>query len=121
MPNYVTVAINAVNEDLSNLDNGHIAFTPSDIVWVQSGNLVAPLHQINLHASGGVSTDATAQLFAMDNAGVSTNWKWVMSGELQGFAFPPRYLTVLFSNGANQNLADLLQASVLVPGGVPTP
>lgn len=115
MANYVTVAINAVNEDLSNLDNGHLNFSPSDLVWVQNGNLVAPLHSHDLFASGGVSTNATVQLFAMDNGGVSTNWKWVISGELQGFSFPPRYLSVMFSNGPNQNLADLLQASTLVP------
>lgn len=115
MANYVTVAINAVNEDLSNLDNGHLNFSPSDIVWVQQGNLVAPIRSVDLHSSGGVSTNVSAELFAMDNATVSTNWKWIVSGDLNGFTFPPRYLTVLFSNGPNQNLADLLNASTLVP------
>jgi hypothetical protein len=115
MANYVTVNINAVQEDLSNLDNGHLHFQASDIVWVQNGNLIAPLKAVDLYASGGLTTGVTTSLFAMDNGGVSTNWKWVLSGELEGFPIQPRYLTVNFAVGATQNLADLLQASSLVP------
>lgn len=112
--NYITVAINAVDQDGGNLDNGHLHFEPSDIAWVQQGNLVAPIKAVDIYASGGISTSGSVELFAMDNPGVSTNWKWVLSGELQGYAIPPRYLTVLSSNGANQNLADLINAGMLV-------
>lgn len=90
---------------------GNLIFEPNDLVWDDSAGLVS----IGAPEGGAIPLTGTlvVNLFAMDNAGVSTNWKWRMSGQVNGIAIPNRLLIVNFANGATQNLTTLLDTSVL--------
>lgn len=114
MPNFVTVTALGINSDSSNIQSGDVIFTPSDIVWAVGFNLIGAFPAITFTFNGGVP-DLSVSLYAMDNAGVSTNWTWIVSGNLEGVAIVPRAISVLFANGPQQNLATLLNAGTIVP------
>lgn len=114
MANYVTVTLNVENEDGSNVGAGNwLRFAPNDLVWVQAGNIAGVIQPVQLTAAGGSSQGIQVHLFAMDNAGFSAFY-WILTGQVNGVDIAKRKLTVNFANGAAQNFADLLQASVLL-------
>lgn len=108
--NFVEVTISPVDFNVSAV-GGNLVFEPSDIVWDDSAGLVS----IGAPEGGAIPNSGTlmVSLFAMDNAGVSTNWKWRMTGQINGITIKPRLLIVNFANGASQNLSTLLDTSVL--------
>jgi hypothetical protein len=114
MPNFVTVTAVGVNSDSSNIQFGEVCFTPSDIVWATGYGLIGAVPAVLFTFNGGVST-LSVSLYAMDNAGVSTNWSWIVTGNLEGIPIMRRSISVLFATGPTQNLATLLNAGVLVP------
>lgn len=113
MPNFVTVTAIGINADSSNIQSGSMIFTPSDIVWATGFNLIGAIPPVSFTFNGGVP-DLSVSLYAMDNAGVSTNWSWIVTGNLEGIPIVARSLQVLFANGPAQNLATLLQAGTVV-------
>jgi len=114
MPNFVTVTALGINSDSSNIQSGEITFTPSDIVWAVDFNLIGAFPSITFTFNGGVP-NLSVSLYAMDNAGVSTNWFWIVTGNLEGVPIVPRSISVLFANGPQQNLATLLNAGTVLP------
>ena len=90
---------------------GWIQFEPTDIAWSTTYNAIAAQSTLGatIDPSGNISID----LFAMDNPGISTNWKWKMSGNVAGLPIPPRLLTVNYANGDSQTLESLLNSSTL--------
>lgn len=114
MTNAVNVVATGINSDLSNIQTGSVLFTPSDTVWVTQGNLLGAVIPVTFTFNGGAA-NLSVMLFAMDNAGVSTNWTWIMSGNLEGVPIRRRSLVVNFAAGPQQQLATLLDASTLVP------
>jgi hypothetical protein len=93
--------------------SGTLYFAPTDICWSVTnllfGNL--PTVGVELDATGSFST----QLFAMDNAGISSNWSWSVSGTLNGIVFASRKINVLYANGDTQTMEFLLSSSQLMP------
>ncbi len=109
--NYVNVVGSAVDFGGAAV-NGYVKFEIDDLVWDTELNLISGGETDNQMAVfGGGSAQINVELFAMDNQGISTNWHWLMSGQINGFAFPPRLLVVNFANGPQQQLATLLQSS----------
>jgi hypothetical protein len=106
---YVTVTGTFLTA-VGNADSGSLMFTPSDIIW-DPGNWVAalPASGVTLNPSGQFSLS----LLAMDSAGLSGNWQWVVTMTLHGTVYPARKLTINFANGATQDLSTLLQTSTL--------
>ena len=92
--------------------SGTLYFSPNDICWsinyAMAGNL--PTVGVTLDATGSFSTE----LFAMDNAGISSNWSWTVQGTLNGIAFAQRKISVLHANGDSQRFEDILNSSQLM-------
>lgn len=113
MPNFVTVTAMGINADGSAINQMRLSFLPSDMVWSDEFNLIGGIQPVYVQANGQL-LQFTWELYAMDNAGVSDNWYWVMSGTINGIEILPRKLIVNFANGATQNLSTLLDASTVI-------
>ena len=113
MANYVNVTALGINADGTDIQSGELVFTPSDIVWSTAYGLLGAIQPVTFTWNGGEST-LSVNLYAMDNAGVSTNWTWIITGNIEGVPMLKRSLSVLFASGPTQNLATLLQASTVV-------
>lgn len=111
MTNFVTVTGQAVDFGGGPV-GGHLDFTVSDLVWAPTLALFSAGATVGVTFGAGSPAWAIS-LFATDNAGISTNWKWKLTGNVNGFVFPPRLLTVDFANGATQDLSALLATSTL--------
>lgn len=112
--NYVTVTINATDQDGGNIIDGHLHFQVNDVALDIENKVLIAISAVDAYAVGGLSQNVTVQLWAMDNPGISTNWKWMVSGEVGNNAMPARHITVNYANGATQDLSDLLAAGTLV-------
>jgi hypothetical protein len=112
--NYVTVTINATDQDGGNIIDGHLHFQVNDVALDTVNSVLIAINPVDAYAVGGNSQNVTVQLWAMDNPGISTNWKWMVSGEVGNNAMPARHITVNYANGATQDLSDLLAAGTLV-------
>lgn len=112
--NYVTVIINATDQDGGNITGGHLHFQVNDVALDTANKILIAITPVDVYANGGSSENVTAQLWAMDNPGISTNWKWMVSGEVGGNSMPARHITVNYANGDTQNLADLVAVGTLV-------
>jgi hypothetical protein len=112
--NYVTVVINAVDDTGGNITDGKLHFQVNDVAAVEATNTIIVIRAVDALALGGNSQNVTVSLFAMDNDGVTTNWKWMVSGSVNGDTMPARHITVNYANGDTQNLVDLLLAGTLV-------
>ncbi len=91
---------------------GNITFTPSDLLWDTTGVYVGMIEPVgeSFNQSGAI---APIPLLAMDNAGFSGNWCWLVTIESGGTTYPTRKLLVNFSNGATQDISVLLATSTL--------
>jgi len=89
--------------------SGSLTFTPNDLCWSTTYAMTGHLPTV------GVTLDSTGSfsvpLLAMDNAGLSSNWNWLVSGSISGFTFPSRKLTITYVNGDSQRFETLLNSS----------
>ena len=107
-PNLVTVT-GAFVKDLSmNPATGYLNFQASDVMWDVDLNVAGLFQPISVTLENG---GFSVSLLAMDNIGLSGNWHWVVSGEVEGVTLQPKTLIVTYANGATQRFADLLAAS----------
>lgn len=107
--NYVAVTGNLITQTGAP-SAGSLLFEASDIVWNTSSAFVASLNPVGytLPSSGLIQG---VNLLAMDDAGLSASWHWVLTMSLNGKVYPQRKLNVLFANGDPQDITKLLDIS----------
>jgi len=109
--NYVTVTGTMITQ-AGAPSSGSLYFEASDLVWNSAAPFVGSLDPVGvtLPASGLLSVP----LLAMDNAGLSATWNWILSVSLNGITYAKRKLIVLYSLGDSQDIAKLLNTATVL-------
>jgi hypothetical protein len=109
--NFVTVTGTFLNGDGSPAA-GSAQFMMSDLLWSTTGLFCGAVSPVGatFDSQGKISVP----LLAMDNAGFSGNWSWLVTISVSGLAFPQRSIIVDFANGPTQDISALLNTGKLV-------
>jgi hypothetical protein len=91
-----------------------LLFQVSDFVWDTTAETLVVVPPVEVNTATYTSATIQVSLLAMDNPTLSQNWAWIVAPVVPGVQLPARKLTVDYANGAQQNFAALLQASLLV-------
>lgn len=110
--NYVAVTGNLITQAGSPA-SGSLLFEPSDILWNTGAAFVASLNPVGYTLPGSGLIQGV-NLLAMDDAGLSASWHWVLTLSLNGNTYPQRKLNVLFANGDTQDITKLLDISTVL-------
>lgn len=115
---FVTVNISVTSLGGSTGDIGSLHFEVDDFVLDTTTGAIIVVPPIHLEGNGGFTGNAAAIPFlAMDGAGISHNWHWVLVSQVRDrlTALPRRRFTINLAGGATQNFKDLALASTPVP------
>lgn len=110
----VTVNISVTSLDGSTGQIGSLQFEVSDFVMDINTGAIVVVPPITLSANGGFTGNVVPVPFlAMDGAGISPNWYWVLVAKLDGrlTELPRRKFIVNKANGLVQQFKDLALAS----------
>jgi hypothetical protein len=114
---YVTVNMSVASLDGSTGEIGSLHFEVDDFVLDMNTGAIIVVPPVHLEGNGGFTGNAVSLPFlAMDGAGISHNWHWVLVAQVNGrlTGLPHRKFTINLVNGATQNFKDLALASTIV-------
>jgi hypothetical protein len=114
---YVTVNISVGSLDGSTGEIGSLHFEVSDFVLDMNTGAIIVVPPVHLEGNGGFTGNAVNIPFlAMDGAGISHNWAWILVAQVNGrlTGLPHRKFTINLANGTTQNFKDLALASTIV-------
>lgn len=115
---FVQVTMSVTSLDGSTGQIGELHFEVSDFVLDMTTGAIVVVPPIVLTANGGFTGNPqTVPFLAMDGAGVSTNWYWILAASLNArlLPLPKRKFIINKAAGLAQNFKDLALASTIIP------